>query len=429
MKLIISLLIAIFCIFNAYPYQIQVKKINTGSIRIGNKLCEQNSYFEDSDEIHWTSPKQDLWVMAPTKDGPKLLHFTPETFSDKKVSTGSGYLKAIHMSTKGDVMTLETSKVSSSYPEKRIALVIGNSNYDNLSTLNSPINDCADISEKLLELGFDVYSEYDLNYSNFDAALKRFSHHARNYDVALVYYSGHGLEYDSHNYLIPIDGAIESADDRFNYIELDDIYSQLNRTNCKTKLVFYDACSNTPEWRGNNASESGQRSDIYTIYSSTSNAFSFDGVKGERNSPFTAAFLSNVDRPHKTVSSLVDDITRDVETATSNAQHVTVIGLPAYYFTFSNKTDPAIINDYSILDINHLENLANNGDVKACIAASKYWLINDASMIGCENSYHYAILAWNAGEKGDDVKSILNKLDALGYFIYCPKCDNPAKTN
>lgn len=425
MKYIFVLFITLLSFIEAYPYQLQLLKINTDSIRIGNKVCRRDSCFKDTDIIHWTDPKQGIWAKIPTTTELKLVHFTPETFKSKNSKTAGSYLTAIHMSVKGDVLTLEKSKYSSDFPERRIALVIGNSNYDNLSTLNNPVNDCADISEKLLELGFDIYSAYDLTYSGFEAALKRFSHQARNYDVALVYYSGHGIEYDSHNYLIPIDGAIENADDRFNYIELDDIYSQLNRTNCKTKLVFYDACSNTPDWRGSNSSESGQRADIYTIYSSTSNAFSFEG--DQRNSPFTAAFLSNVDRPHKAVSSLVDDITRDVENATSNTQHVTVIGLPAYSFTFSNKTERPDITDYSILDINHLEELANSGDTKACIAAAKYWLINDASIIGCENAYKYTTKAWEAGLRNDEVKSLLNKLDALGYFIYCPNCVNPAK--
>lgn len=368
----------------------------------------------DTDIIHWTSPKQDIWAKISTVKGSRLLHFTPGSFRNKNVRTVGDYLTAIHFSARGDVLTLEKSKRSSDFPEKRIALVIGNSNYDNLSSLNNPVNDCEDISEKLLELGFDVYTAFDLTYSNFDAALKRFSHQARNYDVALVYYSGHGIEYDSHNYLIPIDGAIETPDDRFNYIELDDIYSQLNRTNCKTKLVFYDACSNTPDWRGSSPSESGQRAEIYTIYSSTSNAFSFDG--DNRNSPFTAAFLSNVDRPHKAVSSLVDDITRDVENATSNTQHVTVIGLPAYSFTFSNKTEQPNITDYSILDISHIEELATGGDYRACIVAAKYYLKNAYGLPSYELAYEYAIKAWNANIDIEEAKIIFVKLNDLGFF-------------
>lgn len=401
-------------------------KVNTGTIKIGNKVCSSGSRFGHTDIVQWSSPKQDIWVRVNTSSGEKVLHFTPATFREKKTNSVGGYLQAIHMSVRGDGMTLTSSPNSSDFQEKRIALVIGNSNYDNLSTLNNPVNDCADISEKLLQLGFDVYSTYDLTYNSFDAALKRFSYQAKNYDVALVYYSGHGLEYDSHNYLIPIDGAIESADDRFNYIELDDIYSQLNKTNCKTKLVFYDACSNMPEWRGNNTSDAVQRADIYTIYSTTSNAFAFDEGT-DRNSPFTAAFLANVDKPHKAVSSLVDDITRDVADATSNAQHVTVIGLPAYSFTFSNKPMQPSAIDYSILDINHLEQLANNGDIDACIAAARYWLKNDVSMIGCENAYNFIIKAWNYGNHNSEVNKVLSQLDALGFFIYCPTCINPTK--
>jgi len=47
--------------------------------------------------------------------------------------------------------------------EKRVALVIGNSNYQNGAPLTNPANDAEDIAKKLKTAGFDVSRHIDLS--------------------------------------------------------------------------------------------------------------------------------------------------------------------------------------------------------------------------------------------------------------------------
>jgi hypothetical protein len=51
---------------------------------------------------------------------------------------------------------------TSAAAEKRVALVIGNAEYQNAPPLRNPSNDATDIAAKLRELGFDVVEGIDL---------------------------------------------------------------------------------------------------------------------------------------------------------------------------------------------------------------------------------------------------------------------------
>ena len=94
--------------------------------------------------------------------------------------------------------------------EKRIALVIGNSAYQNVAMLPNPSNDGAVIATMLKEAGFDnVDSRHDLPANEMRRALRDFADRARDADIAVVYYAGHGMEVGGNNYLIPVDAKLE----------------------------------------------------------------------------------------------------------------------------------------------------------------------------------------------------------------------------
>ncbi len=94
--------------------------------------------------------------------------------------------------------------------EKRVALVVGNSTYQNVPRLGNPANDATAITATLKEAGFDVVdSRRDLKTSEMRRVLREFSDKARDADVAVVYYAGHGIEIDGTNYLIPVDATLE----------------------------------------------------------------------------------------------------------------------------------------------------------------------------------------------------------------------------
>ena len=128
--------------------------------------------------------------------------------------------------------------------EKRVALVIGNANYESsIRSLQNTINDARAISDKLEQLNFDVIEKANLDLDGVQQALREFETKLIDADVALFFYSGHGIQYEGKNYIIPTDvvvgpGEVPVAD----IVALDEVLNFINSSPAKTKLIFLDAC-------------------------------------------------------------------------------------------------------------------------------------------------------------------------------------------
>ncbi len=87
---------------------------------------------------------------------------------------------------------------------KRVALVVGNSNYKNVARLPNPEKDSASIAKLFREAGFDTVIEAN-NVGNLDfkRAIRKFEDAAQDSAIAVVYYAGHGIEVNGINYLVP----------------------------------------------------------------------------------------------------------------------------------------------------------------------------------------------------------------------------------
>ncbi len=83
----------------------------------------------------------------------------------------------------------------SSVEAKKVALIIGNAEYQNTSPLDNADNDANLVAEAAKKAGFDeVIVALDQSDDDFRQTLRRFREQADGADVALVYYAGHGLE-------------------------------------------------------------------------------------------------------------------------------------------------------------------------------------------------------------------------------------------
>ena len=82
-------------------------------------------------------------------------------------------------------------------PEQRIALVIGNSKYQNTVQLANPGNDTKAVAQLLNSAGFEVISATDLSHNQMIQAVQEFSGKIAGRGpntVAMVYYAGHGVQ-------------------------------------------------------------------------------------------------------------------------------------------------------------------------------------------------------------------------------------------
>ena len=111
---------------------------------------------------------------------------------------------------------------AASATEKRVALVIGNADYQHASRLANPVNDATDIGAALGRLGFAVTKLENAGKSAFERGLQMFAREAATSEVALVFYAGHGIEIDQRNFLVPVDARLASDRDvEFEAVPLD----------------------------------------------------------------------------------------------------------------------------------------------------------------------------------------------------------------
>jgi hypothetical protein len=130
---------------------------------------------------------------------------------------------------------------------KRVALIIGNSNYQNVAPLTNPANDATAITDMFRKASFDlVESRRDLKSQEMRRALRDFGDKARGADIAVIYFAGHGLEVDGINYAVPVDATLERD------VDVDDEGIALNRfllaaePASQLRLVILDACRDNP---------------------------------------------------------------------------------------------------------------------------------------------------------------------------------------
>jgi peptidoglycan hydrolase-like protein with peptidoglycan-binding domain len=128
----------------------------------------------------------------------------------------------------------------------KVALVIGNAEYEFTAPLANPSADAQAVSNRLQEIGFEVELVENLRGSDARRVLGSFAGKSQAAEIALVYYAGHGIEIAGKNFLVPVDARMETeAEAQFEAIPLDDVVRAVGGAR-KVGLVMLDACRDNP---------------------------------------------------------------------------------------------------------------------------------------------------------------------------------------
>ena len=194
-------------------------------------------------------------------------------------------------------------------PERRVALVVGNSAYAHIGRLPNPGNDAGDMSAALRRLGFEVTTELDADHRALNDALRAFTRRSVGAAVSLVFYAGHGMEMDGVNYLLPVSARLQyDTDVRYETVTLDDVMAAT--TGASLRVVILDACRDNPLARSMQRTVSrrsvsrGSFGDLnedllgdetLVAYAAAAGTTAADGTG--RNSPYTSALLAHLEEP------------------------------------------------------------------------------------------------------------------------------------
>nr|WP_180882901.1 caspase domain-containing protein [Mesorhizobium loti] len=224
------------------------------------------------------------------------------------------------------------SSMTAASADRRVALVLGNSQYQHAAALPNPVRDAQAMAERLRTLGFEVVSGFDLTKQRTQTTVAQFAKQVRGADVALFFYAGHGLQVSGKNYLLPVDAALEDETSLdFEAVSIDFVLRQMSRET-SIRLVFLDACRDNPlaEILAKTAGVKGASSGLAEIpienggagtlvaFAASPNQLALDG-SGD-HSPFTKALLQHIGEPNISITEAVNRVTSDVFKATNGKQ-------------------------------------------------------------------------------------------------------------
>ena len=321
---------------------------NCDQILIGGKYLTKGKEFKETDVIGWDDNRQ-IMKAIPVGDIREYV-FTKKMMKQKGANNLKTYFLRMASGSSRGADDIQYTK--DSIPgQKRLALVIGNSNYLFQSPLMNPVSDADAVTEALLLKGFDVMEKTDLDIESLKSSVEHFNNllTQKGYDVALFYYAGHGIQVDytnsndSHDiidYLVPVDAELDVKSQikntcyRFNAIA-----EVLGNETRLQNIIIFDACRDVK----NNfarAASGGWRApadlpNTHIFYSTKSGGYAYDGASIV--SPFAKAFIEEIDKPGEEWLLVCQNISRNVEEKTG--QKGTLLGEVGRGFVFYPDTN------------------------------------------------------------------------------------------
>jgi Tfp pilus assembly protein PilF len=241
------------------------------------------------------------------------------------------------------IARIEALAGSAALADKRVALVVGNSAYKNVTPLDNPAHDAKLMADTLRSLGFMLVgdgAQLDLDKAAFDGAVESFGNRLQGADVGLFYYAGHGVQVRGINYLVPVGANLtKEADVDFQMLDSNLVLRQMESAGTKLNIVILDACRNNPfggrSLRGGDRGLAQMQAPEGTLISFATQPGNVaqDGAAG--NSPYTMALAQTLRRPGLDIFQTFNEVGLAVMQTTSNSQQPWVSSSPIrgnFYF-------------------------------------------------------------------------------------------------
>lgn len=215
---------------------------------------------------------------------------------------------------------------------RRVALVIGNQDYQYVEPLENPLNDTKEITRVLQESDFDVTVGLNLTKKDLEKVVRRFLRELNDGDTALFYYSGHALQVGEANFILPVDAKLTSQYDlEFESLKVSHLLDYMKAAS-SLQIVMLDACRDNPFeigslfW-GEQEYSLGKTRGLRRIpnklgafisYATRPGQVAFDG-EGPM-SPFTSSVVSNALHPSLEIKDLMTRVRDEVVKKTGGQQ-------------------------------------------------------------------------------------------------------------
>jgi formylglycine-generating enzyme required for sulfatase activity len=256
---------------------------------------------------------------------------------------------------------------SSSVAQERIALIIGNSEYEYADVLPNPKNDANAIGAALEEANFDVDVRIDVDQRGMQAALRDFGLKAETAEVAIVYFAGHGIQVADSNYILPVDAQLRRERDLiYEATPLDILMAEVAQAR-QLGMVILDACRNNPLADNLRQSLGPVRSklvglgmarvedvppDTLVAFSTRFNQLAYDGWADL--SPFTEALVKHIEEPGLELNLFFRKVRDTVMELTADRQEprtMDALGATPFYFRPPKSNQAPVVAKHEPLNV------------------------------------------------------------------------------
>jgi uncharacterized caspase-like protein len=224
--------------------------------------------------------------------------------------------------------------------ERRIALIVGNNEYQHVAGLNNAVADARAMKRELEARGFQVIYRENATRHAMNDAIEEFLGRLSTDAVAMVYFSGHGVQINSANFLIPTDlEAEKEADVANDGIDLGKLLDRMAQVQPRFSLAVIDACRDNP-FKSTGRSIGGSRGlappmsnaqGVMVVYAAGANQQALDRLSAQDTDPnglFTREFIKAMRKPGLNVQEVINEVKLSVIRQASSVHHVQT---PAIY--------------------------------------------------------------------------------------------------
>ncbi len=226
---------------------------------------------------------------------------------------------------------------------KRVALVIGNDDYVQVTDLKKAVSDARAIGATLGSVGYEVIVAENVTRREMNRQLQHFASQLDVGDEALFFFAGHGVEIAGRNYLLPTDiPSAKPGQEDFvttEAIAVDRVLDRIRARGTRVSILVLDACRDNPFPKAGTRSLGSTRGlartaapeGTFIMYSAGVGQTALDRLSDADPSPnsiFTRSLIPLLKTPGLSLTRTARQVRRDVQKLASTVSHEQ---RPAYY--------------------------------------------------------------------------------------------------
>ncbi|KAJ8278617.1 hypothetical protein COCON_G00056830 [Conger conger] len=174
----------------------------------------------------------------------RVYNFYHEVWSDQvHVEIGPGSLCGATWDDTDDVdsfLNIPTRQLSHFYATDKVALLVGNMNYQYHRQLRAPMADVHELTNLLRQLDFKVVSLLDLNRQEMYSAVTEFLLLLDRGVYGLLYFAGHGYENYGNSFMVPIDAPASYTSEHCLWVQ--DVLQRMQERETGLNVFLLDMC-------------------------------------------------------------------------------------------------------------------------------------------------------------------------------------------